>query len=307
MGCASAKHASTKTSPNADESDDSDDVAPVMSRSRSAHGELLACERAGGLVTPQPSTEPGFIQSQLASALKLDWAKFDWTRDCHPIHEGSRKVVGRLKSHPSLALASVKFGDGVSSIDREISTLCTLQENGIRTLIFSTQQVDVPHIDKSINTTCKGYLFQYFSEESVFLYEEGEPGTPDYFLEPMLKLRILHNDEGIWAMNRYTIRVLKENDLGRAFMEDLSAYVKFMLAKGVRIVDFQGLLGKNGHFYVADPLYVGPIEEKVNRKLLEGVFMSSTNPKRENTPNKAAFAEGLGMELGVSVPDEEEI
>ena len=65
-------------------------------------------------------------------------------------------------------------------------------------------------------------------------------------------------------------------------------------------------MGRNGHFYVADPLKLQPVEKKVNRHLLEGVFMTSTNPKRENKPKKAAFADGLGqvLELGVAVPDE---
>merc|ERR1719321_2036305 len=105
-------------------------------------------------------------------------------------------------------------------------------------------------------------------------------------------------------MNRDTIRIVKENNLQNAFMDDLSAYVNMMLSKGVRVNDFQGVLGKDGHFYLADPLEIQPIEAKVNQYLLEGLFMISKNPLRENKAYKAAFVQGLGIDLTADIPDE---
>lgn len=246
------------------------------------------------------------IECQLESALKIDWGAFNWHTDCVGLHEGSMKVVGCLKAHPGVALASVSSGTGEALIQEEVTTLIELQANGIRTVAFSKQILDVPHIDPNCAERAKGYLLQYFDRDSCFLYEEGEPGTEDYFLEPMRKLKLLRNDEGDWTMNRDTIRILKEHNLQKEFMVDLTAIVKLVLHKGVRIVDFQGVLGKDGRFYVADPLKLETIEEKVNRYLLEGVFMASTNPQRVNKPFKEAFVEGLGIDLGLVVPDEPE-
>lgn len=247
----------------------------------------------------------GSIQSQLDDALKIDWSRFNWGSDCSSVHEGSMKVVGNLKSHPGVAVVSVLAGTGDPLIQNEINTLSSLAAHGIRTIKFARQVLDVPHFDSSQGGTAKGYLVEYFSANKAFLYEEGEPGTEDHFLEPMRKLRILAGDEGDWTMNRDTIRVLKENSLEKEFMEDMTAYVKLFRSKGVRIVDFQGILGKDGHFYIADPLRFEPIGAKVNKNLLEGVFMTSRSPARENKPSRAAFVQGLGVELGVTVPDEE--
>merc|ERR1712216_757773 len=146
-------------------------------------------------------------------------------------------------------------------------------------------------------------LLQYFTDDMVFPYEEGEPGTCDHVSERIRKLRLLDGDEGDWAINRDTIRILKENGLEMNFMEDLTTYVSMMLAKGLRIVDFQGFLGRDGHFYVADPLRMAPIGSMVNQHLLQGVFKSSNRPQRENKPHRAAFVDGLKVDLGVIVPD----
>ena len=71
--------------------------------------------------------------------------------------------------------------------------------------------------------------------------------------------------------------------------------MRLLVEKGMRINDYQGVLGRDGHFYVADPLQLQAIGKKVNRHLLEGVYMSSTSPERENRPKKAALADGLGL------------
>lgn len=224
------------------------------------------------------------------------------------------KVVGQLKSHPGVAVVSVREGTGDPLIQNEIDTLLTLAANGIRTIKFASEILDVPRFDSSQGGTAKGYLVEYFDEEKAFMYEEGEPGTEGHVVECMRKLRILHGDEGDWTMNRDTVRVLKESGLEKEFMEDLTAYVNLLLTKGVRIIDFQGILGKDGHFYVADPLKLEPIGAKVNKNLLEGVFMSSKRPARKNKTNRTAFVQGLGVDLGmdlgadrwvVTVPDEE--
>merc|ERR1712107_461939 len=86
-------------------------------------------------------------------------------------------------------------------------------------------------------------------------------------------------------------------------MGDLTAIVKAMLRYRTRIVDFQGVLGRDGHFYVADPLKLEFIGQNVNRFLLSGVYMSSQDPQRQNKPGRAAFVEGLGVGLGIVVPD----
>lgn len=261
--------------------------------------------RRASTLTNSDRLEAGSVRSQFEAALKFDWSNFDWAQHCDVIHTGSMKVVGCLKSYKGLALASVLHGTGESIIPAEVSTLSNLAAEGIRTVEFSDQVLDVPCYDSSTEGKAKAYLIQHFSEETAFFYEEGEPGTQDHVKEAMRKLRILSNDEGDWTMNRDTIRVLKEMKLEKEFMEDLTAYVTLMLSKGVRVNDFQGLLGKDGHFYLADPLEIQPIEARVNRHLLEGVFMSSRNPHRENKLYKAAFSDGLGMDLGVEVPDEE--
>lgn len=265
------------------------------------------CSTSGSLrvVVPLTPENADSFQHQVASALERDWSRFDWVRDCHIVHEGSMKVVGHLKSHPGIALVSVLSGTGEDLIQKEISTLSKLASEGIRVVGYAGEILDVPCYDASTQAMAKGYLVQYFTDDAAFVYEEGEVGTDDYVLEKMRKLRILYGDEGDWVMNRDTIRVLKENKLEKQFMEDLTAYANWLLLKNVRIVDFQGVLGKDGHFYVADPLDIQPIETKVNRHLLEGVFMNSTNPKRENKPRRAAFVDELGIELGVVVPDEE--
>merc|ERR1712232_1108395 len=175
---------------------------------------------------------------------------------------------------------------------------------GIRTIGFAPQTLDVrSYWDKDV--MAKGYLLQYFSLDMAFVYEEGEPGSEDHFLEPMRKLKILYADEGDWSINRDTIRVLKENGLEKEFMGDLSNIVGMMCAKGKRIVDLQGVLGRDGHFYLADPLCLEDVPHKVNRYLLDGVFMNSENPKRNNKPQRAAFVDGLGVDLGVEVLDED--
>lgn len=289
MGCGRS-HAVEVTTDDADNQSNQD--APVLVRSIST---LTTSERL----------KAGSVQSQFESALKLDWSNFDWTRDCEVIHSGSMKVVGCLKSHKGVAVASVLRGTGEDVIPAEVSTLTNLVAEGIRTVEFADRILDVPCYDSSIKANAKAYLIQHFSEETAFFYEEGKPGTEDHVKEPMRKLRILSNDEGDWTMNRDTIRVLKERKLEKEFMEDLTAYVALMLSKGVRVNDFQGLLGKDGHFYLADPLEIQPIEPKVNRHLLEGVFMRSSNPHRENKPYREAFSDTLGMNLGVDVPDEE--
>jgi len=246
------------------------------------------------------------IRSELDSALSsVDWEHFDWRNDCLGLHEGSMKVVGCLKSHPGIAVASVLRGTGEELIRHEIRTLDELAANGIRTLVYDTNMFEVAHFDPNSDDKAKAYLLQYFNEESCFLYEEGEPGTEDHVLEPIRKLKLLDGDEGDWVFNRDTIKVLKENKLEHNFMQDLTAVVKLMVDKGVRVTDFQGVLGKDGHFYLADPLELAPIGQKVNKYLLEGLFMNSVSPKRENKPKRAAFVEGLGIELGVTVPDEE--
>lgn len=243
------------------------------------------------------------ISPQLTGALDLDWLQFDWNNECTAVHEGSMKVVGCLESYPGVAVASVLRGTGETLLQEEMSLLAELKASGIRTIGFLNRLLDVKHFAGSGDETAKAYLMQYFSEDMCFVYEEGEPGTEDHVLEPIRKLKILKNDEGDWTMNRDTIRVLKENNLEEEFMEDLTALVKFMVDKQVRIVDFQGVLGKNGHFYVADPLRLEPLE-KLNRYCLEGVFMSSASPARQNKTWKAAFVDGLGMDLAVDVPDE---
>lgn len=249
--------------------------------------------------------EAGPVEAQFQCVLKRDWTHFDWLHDCEKIYEGSMKVVGCLKSHPGVAIASVLRGSGEKLIREEVATLTKLAAENIRTIEFSDQILEVPSFDSSAGITANAYLIQHFSDETAFFFEEGEPGTDDYFKEPMRKLKILSNDEGDWTINRDTIRVLKEHGLEEEFMDDISSYVAYMQSTGERINDFQGLLGKDGHFYVADPLKIQPIDTKVNRHLLEGIFMESEKPCRNNKAYKAAFVHGLGVELEVHVPDEE--
>jgi len=278
---------------------------PTLKRTRSNLSNLQAA------VSVASSTQKDALDStvdslecELEKASRIDWQQFDWRRDCLGLHEGSMKTVGCLKSHPRIALASATHGTGDDLITQEVNTLNELEANGIRTVSYCKNILDVPSVDlDQTEARAKGYLLQYFDRDSCFLFEEGEPGTEDHYLEPMRKLKLLANDEGDWAMNRDTIRIVQENHLESAFMQDLTAIVKLMLDKGVRIVDFQGVLGKDGHFYVADPLRLEQITGKVNRYLLEGVYMSSTSPQRENKPRKAAFVDALGIDLGVVVPD----
>jgi hypothetical protein len=232
----------------------------------------------------------------------MDFEKFDWTNDCEKLHEGSMKIVGWLSKFPDIALASVLRGPGDELLQEEVHLLSELKANGIRTVGFSDHLFDVKHYQADGEGSAKGYLLKYFSDDDCFLYEEGEPGTENHVLEKMRKLKILKNDEGDWTMNRDTIKVIKEHNLEENFMEDLTAIVKFMLDKKLRIVDFQGVLTKDGHFHVADPLRLEPIKEKINKHLLEGVFMSSLTPQRENKPKRHAF-DLLGIDLGVEVPD----
>eukprot|EP00928_Gymnodinium_smaydae_P021449 TRINITY_DN18367_c0_g1_i1.p1 TRINITY_DN18367_c0_g1~~TRINITY_DN18367_c0_g1_i1.p1 ORF type:complete len:357 (+),score=47.88 TRINITY_DN18367_c0_g1_i1:15-1085(+) len=235
-------------------------------------------------------------------ALALDWSNFDWDRDCLAVHQGSMKIVGRLKSHPGIAIASALHSTGYTLIQKEIANLDTLAAEGIRTIRYSHQMIEIPcRHDRSVKAA--GYLMQYFGEETAFVYEEGDPGTEDHVIEPMRKLRVVQDDEGIWSMNRDTIRILKEYHLENAFMEDLAVYVKLMMSKHVRINDFQGFLGKDGHFYVADPLGLEPIRRPVNKNLLDGVFMHSEKPPRKNRPSRQSFVDALGVSLGFDVLD----
>ena len=219
------------------------------------------------------------------------------------------KVVGRLAAWPSIAIASTlhaSAGSGEAVIQQELDLLNAVAAEGIRTIGFSPRVLTVPSYERGGSAACSAYLLQYFSLDDAFVYEEGETGTPDHFIEPMRKLRILDGDEGDWTMNRDTLRILREYSLEEPFMEDLRAYVKLLLEKGLRINDYQGVLGIDGHFYVADPLHLEPVGRKVNRHLLQGVFMTSAHPKRENKASKAAFVEGLGLDLGLAVVDEDE-
>lgn len=279
--------------------------ASKLQRTRSGLSNLQAAVKVAPTPERKPSdTSVDSLESELEMASRRDWQQFDWRTECLGLHEGSMKTVGCLKSHPRVALASATHGTGEDIIQHEVDLLNELAANGVRTIAYCNKVLDVPSVDPDQREVrAKAYLMQYFDEASCFLFEEGEPGTEDHYLEPMRKLKLVANDEGDWAMNRDTIRILKENHLEGAFMQDLTAIVKFMLDKSVRIVDFQGVLGKDGHFYIADPLRLEPMTDKVNKYLLEGVFMSSTQPQRENKPKKAAFVEALGVDLGVSVPD----
>jgi len=215
------------------------------------------------------------------------------------------KVVGRLKDYPKVAIASVLSGVGEPLIKGEVETLKGLAAEGVRTIGMLDTILDVPCYSSESKAKAKAFLVQYFDEDSAFYFVEGDPGADDCVKEAMRKLKLVEGDEGDWVVNKDTIRVLKENDLGREFMADLSAYVAMLLSQRQRVVDFQGVLGKDGHFYVSDPLRLEPIETKVNRNLLHGVFMTSANPPRENKPKRAAFVDGLGLALDLDVPDEE--
>ena len=226
------------------------------------------------------------FESQLQAALgSIDWAQFDWARDCQAIHKGSMKVVGRLSGYPTVAIASTLFpimeGEG-SIIHDEIKVLSEIAAHGVRTLGFSDRVLSVPSY--AGDGAAHAYLLQYFSLDDAFVYEEGEPGTEDHFIEPMRKLRILENDEGDWTMNRDTIRIVSEHHLEESFLQDLRSYVELILHKAMRINDYQGVLANDGHFYVCDPLHLEKVEKKVNRYLLEGVFRSWAVSRRRFEP-----------------------
>eukprot|EP00443_Scrippsiella_acuminata_P058799 CAMPEP_0115446618 /NCGR_PEP_ID=MMETSP0271-20121206/39542_1 /TAXON_ID=71861 /ORGANISM="Scrippsiella trochoidea, Strain CCMP3099" /LENGTH=273 /DNA_ID=CAMNT_0002872661 /DNA_START=30 /DNA_END=851 /DNA_ORIENTATION=- len=270
-----------------------------------------SCSSANAVTHPEQfcrdklATVPEDLQTQFERALRCNWSLFDWKRDCSSLHEGSMKVVGRLKAYPKVAVASVITGVGESLIRSEVDMLKNLAAQGVRTIRLSDKILEVPCYSSEVKVKAKAFLIEYFDETTAFYYSEGEPGTDGYVQEAMRKLKLVEGDEGDWVINKDTIRVLKENGLERQFMDDLSAYVAMLLAQQKRVVDFQGLLGKDGHFYVSDPLRLESLETKVNRNLLHGVFMTSANPPRENKPRRAAFVEGLGLELGLDVPDEE--
>jgi len=255
------------------------------------------------------------VKGQIQGAQNsINFSHFNWQLNstsagqCMTIHEGSMKIVCRLASHPSVALVSVMRGSGKGLLDEEIGLLRSIRKLGIRTVAFHKTVLEVPHFNQNSETeVAAAYLVQYLDRETCFFYEEGEPETEDYFAEPMRKLKLLDSDDGDWAMNRDVIQTLNHKCADSStcrsnFMQDLTMIVKAMLETHRRIVDFQGVLGKDGHFYVADPLKLRYVRA-VNRYMLSGVYTYSDHPQRQNKPKKAAFVEGLGMDLGVFVPD----
>jgi len=220
------------------------------------------------------------------------------------------KVVGQLKDYPRIALVSVQEGSGASQIPKEIDLLSELVDNhGIRTIPFSRRILDVPVCDVcNEEPTAKAYLQFYFNDDMCFLFREGEPGTEDYCEESMRKLKICQEDEGCWEFNGDTIKVLQEHGLQKAFMEDLTNYVR-LLAKNQRVVDLQGLLGLDGHFYLADPLDIWTITSDISQYFLEGIFKHPRNRTRRYeaySEHGVYFIQGLGMSLGVPVPNGEQ-
>eukprot|EP00930_Biecheleria_cincta_P029205 TRINITY_DN20333_c0_g1_i1.p1 TRINITY_DN20333_c0_g1~~TRINITY_DN20333_c0_g1_i1.p1 ORF type:complete len:304 (-),score=44.58 TRINITY_DN20333_c0_g1_i1:640-1551(-) len=244
-----------------------------------------------------------------AAAGKMNWSSFDWQRDCKAMHMGARKVVGQLRKYPHVALVSVQSGNGDWEIEKEINLLTMLaDEHGLRTVPFSRKVLDVPHYDPSGDEpTAKAYLQCYFDRDMCFLFKQGEPGTDDYYEESMRKLKVCQGDEGVWEFNGDTIRVLNEYGLQSEFMEDLTSYVQFFAQRQCRVVDFQGILGLDGHFYLADPLDVWAVDSEVSTYFLEGLFKHPRNAPRvyrDYSTFGVHFCQGLRANLGVSFPDE---
>jgi len=240
---------------------------------------------------------------------KMDWSSFDWQRDCKAIHMGTTKVVGQLREYPHVALVSVQSGNGAWEIEKEVSLLTMLaDEHGIRTVPFSRKVFDVPSYDPGGNEpTAKAYLQCYFDSDMCFLFRQGEPGTDEYYEDSMRKLKVCQGDEGVWEFNGDTIRVLNEYGLQNEFMEDLTNYVKLLVQKQRRVVDLQGILGLDGHFYMADPLDVWAIDSEVSPYFLEGVFKHPRNvPRvyRDYSTFGVCFCQGLHANLGMSFPSE---
>lgn len=290
-------------------------------RSKQNNGTMMQCIGASGAQSSLPvlpyTTEvlreaavatviPGSadsLESEIFQASRIDWGHFKWQEHCLKLHHGMYKIVCQLKSYPRVAVASIRRCTG-DVIEEEVRILNELEANGVRTVAHGKEILDVPFFNPECDQTSstKGYLLQYFDKDSCFLFVDGEPGTEDYFVEPMRKLQLVEADGGDWQINHDTIRILQEHHLERVFMQDLTAIVKLMLDTGHRIGDFQGVLGRDGHFYVADPLSPEPIHTKVNRHLMKGIFTSSQHPKRQNK-KLVGFVDALGVELGVSVPD----
>merc|ERR1711904_390444 len=104
-------------------------------------------------------------------------------------------------------------------------------------------------------------------------------------------------DEGCWEFNGDTIRVLREQGLQKEFMEDLTNYVK-LLAKGRRVADLQGVLGLDGHFYIADPLDLWATNSEVSQYFLEGVYKHPRHRPRKYRQYEELgvyFVQGLGL------------
>lgn len=238
-----------------------------------------------------------------------DWSSFDWQRDCKAIHMGEMKVVGQLSEYPHIALVSVQSGNGAWQIEKEVNMLTDLaDEHGIRTIPFSRKVFDVPHYDPNGNEPiAKAYLQCYFDRDMCFLFRQGEPGTDDYYEESMRKLKICQGDEGMWEFNGDTIRLLNEYGLQKEFLEDLRNYVKLLVQRRWRVVDLQGILGLDGHFYMADPLDAWAIDAEVSPFFLEGLFKHPRNVHRayrEYSQFGVYFCQGLNVGLGAPLRDE---
>lgn len=242
---------------------------------------------------------------------RINWSTFDWQRDCKVIHEGTMKVVGQLKEHPHVAIVSVQEGTGSLQIHKEVDLLSELVDvHGIRCVPFSRTVLDVAHYDPcSAVATAKAYLQFYFTYDMCFPFKLGDPCSEDYYEDSMRKLRICQEDEGIWEFNGDTIRTLNLHGLQKPFMEDLTNYVK-LLSKNLRVVDLQGVLGLDGHFYLADPLDIWSISSAFSRYFLEGVFKHPRNSPRHYAAYSdfgVYFVDGLGVELGILVHENEQI
>ena len=117
-------------------------------------------------------------ECEIKDALEFDWARFDWKAHCLAVHVGSMKVVGRLQSHPTIAIASAlrsSAGADRSIIREELGLLVAVAAHGIRTIGFSTRILSVASYQGD-GTMCEAYLLQYFSIDDAFVYEEGQPG-----------------------------------------------------------------------------------------------------------------------------------
>lgn len=229
------------------------------------------------------------------------WSTFDWQRDCKVIHQGTMKVVGQLREYPHIALVSVQAGSGALEIENEVNLLSELVDvHGVRTVPFSRTIMDVPHFNPcSEVVSAKGYLQYYFSHDMCFPFVCGEPGSEDYYEDSMRKLRICQEDEGLWEFNGDSIQILNRHGLQKEFMEDLSNYVE-LLAKKIRVVDLQGMLGLDGHFYIADPLRLWAINSEFSQYFLEGVFKHPANVAKQYEAYAefgVYFIEGLGLNL----------